>query len=521
MDRETRLGILASAILEGTPVDWTLADPAGDPSDREVVSQLQVLSEIAALHRGSAGPAPAARTAAGQPRTDVGPPAPPGPTGPRHLRRRVSRLGPHLDREVALKLLRARPSPNGAWRVAQRSRRASSTKGGCWPACVTPRDHGLRRGAARRRGRHLDGADPGPHAAAARRAARAARSARGGRRGLDLCRALAAVHAAGLLHRDVTARNVMRENGGRIVLMDFGAGHDSGAPAERGPGGGHAAVHGARGFGGGAADRRSDIYSLGVLLFYVVSGSFPVTGRSLDQIRDAHAQGTRARLRDTRRICRRRSCAQSNVRSRRRPPIGSRPPVSSKRRWNAPCSCASRRFGRLAPRAAPGLGAMAAVAAVGVVERRRAVAAAPHELARTRRDATTAATSVTMRKLSAVPACRARAIHRPTAGSSPRRQRRRAMPSSSIWPPARRVRSASTASTRRRRGLCVDHGDLAGRPDGRGQLVAGAERLAAGRSRRRQWPPHARRARRGGDARRTSGRAMARCCWRRSSTARA
>ena len=42
--------------------------------------------------------------------------------------------------------------------------------------------------------------------------------------GQDLCQALAAVHAAGLVHRDVKAQNVMRENGGRVVLMDFGAG---------------------------------------------------------------------------------------------------------------------------------------------------------------------------------------------------------------------------------------------------------------------------------------------------------
>ncbi|MGE0704592.1 MAG: serine/threonine-protein kinase, partial [Vicinamibacterales bacterium] len=44
--------------------------------------------------------------------------------------------------------------------------------------------------------------------------------------GLSLCQALAAVHAAGLVHRDVKARNVMRERGGRIVLMDFGLGLD-------------------------------------------------------------------------------------------------------------------------------------------------------------------------------------------------------------------------------------------------------------------------------------------------------
>ena len=43
--------------------------------------------------------------------------------------------------------------------------------------------------------------------------------------GIDLCHALAAVHGAGLLHRDIKAQNVLREDGGRIVLMDFGTGH--------------------------------------------------------------------------------------------------------------------------------------------------------------------------------------------------------------------------------------------------------------------------------------------------------
>ncbi len=41
--------------------------------------------------------------------------------------------------------------------------------------------------------------------------------------GVDLCHALAAVHQTGFLHCDLKAQNVMREAGGRIVLMDFGA----------------------------------------------------------------------------------------------------------------------------------------------------------------------------------------------------------------------------------------------------------------------------------------------------------
>src|SRR3954447_5319150 len=42
--------------------------------------------------------------------------------------------------------------------------------------------------------------------------------------GRALCGALAAVHGRGLVHGDVKAHNVMREEGGRVVLMDFGAG---------------------------------------------------------------------------------------------------------------------------------------------------------------------------------------------------------------------------------------------------------------------------------------------------------
>jgi hypothetical protein len=117
--------------------------------------------------------------------------------------------------------------------------------------------------------------------------------------GLSICQALAAVHGAGLLHRDVKAHNVMREAGGRIVLMDFGAGRQlsetqisdlSGTPLYLAP----------ELFAGQAASPASDLYSLGVLLFYLVTRKYPIDGRSLTEIMLRHKQGPRNVLADLR-----------------------------------------------------------------------------------------------------------------------------------------------------------------------------------------------------------------------------
>jgi TolB-like protein/tetratricopeptide (TPR) repeat protein len=120
--------------------------------------------------------------------------------------------------------------------------------------------------------------------------------------GETLCRALAAVHQKGLLHRDVKASNVMRDADGRIVLLDFGTGteivRDGGEFAERVTG--TPRYMAPELFGTAAASVQSDIYGLGVLLFYLVSGSYPVSGDSLAALRRAHTTGTRALLSDLR-----------------------------------------------------------------------------------------------------------------------------------------------------------------------------------------------------------------------------
>ena len=91
--------------------------------------------------------------------------------------------------------------------------------------------------------------------------------------GLDVSRALSAVHRTGLLHRDIKAENVMREEGGRILLMDLGLSSlqhgqttSSGTPNYMAP----------EIWQGEPATVESDIYAMGVLLFFMVTGEYPV-----------------------------------------------------------------------------------------------------------------------------------------------------------------------------------------------------------------------------------------------------
>lgn len=120
--------------------------------------------------------------------------------------------------------------------------------------------------------------------------------------GVDLCRALGAVHAVNLLHGDIKAGNVMRTAGGRTVLMDFGVGQDlktddssglrrAGTPLYLAP----------ELFAGGARSPQSDVYSTGVLLFHLATGSFPIDTFDAAEVERHHAAGKPLRrLRDIR-----------------------------------------------------------------------------------------------------------------------------------------------------------------------------------------------------------------------------
>ena len=114
--------------------------------------------------------------------------------------------------------------------------------------------------------------------------------------GQSVCRAMSAVHGANLVHRDIKARNVMRADGGRIVLMDFGAGQ---ALRDR-SGAGRGDVHGTplymapEALAGRPGAVATDIYSTGVLLYYLVTGRYPFEGATTEEVERARTRGVNA-----------------------------------------------------------------------------------------------------------------------------------------------------------------------------------------------------------------------------------
>ncbi|WP_026819656.1 Stk1 family PASTA domain-containing Ser/Thr kinase [Arthrobacter castelli] len=89
---------------------------------------------------------------------------------------------------------------------------------------------------------------------------------------------LAAAHDAGLVHRDVKPENVLLADDGRIKVGDFGLARAVSTSTNTGTLIGTVAYIAPELVTGGSADERSDIYSVGIMLYEMLTGHHPYTG---------------------------------------------------------------------------------------------------------------------------------------------------------------------------------------------------------------------------------------------------
>ena len=99
---------------------------------------------------------------------------------------------------------------------------------------------------------------------------------------LQMARGLAAAHEAGVVHRDVKPGNVMVSSGGHVRLVDFGLAKLTGQTSitRRGSAVGTVAYMSPEQARGEEAGPSTDVWSLGVVLYEMVTGRRPFDGES-------------------------------------------------------------------------------------------------------------------------------------------------------------------------------------------------------------------------------------------------
>ena len=189
-----------------------------------------------------------------------------------------------LDRKVALKLLSGKLTRNGEWlrRFVREARAISALN---HPNIITVHEVGELDGHHYIATEHIEGLSlrarllGGPLAPAA-----AIDIA------VQLVGALVAAHSAGIVHRDIKPENIMLRPDGWLKLLDFGlakplaAADPDGVDTIPGVVMGTASYMSPEQARGQPVDARSDLFSLGVLVYEMLSGASPFTGATASDV---------------------------------------------------------------------------------------------------------------------------------------------------------------------------------------------------------------------------------------------
>jgi serine/threonine-protein kinase len=191
-------------------------------------------------------------------------------------------LDPVLDRTVAVKTIALSADPEERTRSEARFYQEAKAAGGLnHPGIVTIHDVGREGGMVWMAMELLEGTELRDVLASERLTVPRALDIIG-----QVADALAFAHERGVVHRDIKPANIMLLRGGQVKLMDFGiarlwvsdiktqTGMLLGSPKYMSP---EQAT-------GNTVDQRSDIFSLGVVLYEMLVGQPPFSGRDVTQL---------------------------------------------------------------------------------------------------------------------------------------------------------------------------------------------------------------------------------------------
>ncbi|MCQ2507786.1 MAG: Stk1 family PASTA domain-containing Ser/Thr kinase [Dorea sp.] len=107
---------------------------------------------------------------------------------------------------------------------------------------------------------------------------------------IQMCSGIGAAHAAGIIHRDIKPQNIMISKDGKVKVTDFGIAKAITSQTVSSNAMGSVHYTSPEQCRGGFSDQKSDIYSIGITLYEMITGKVPFDGETTVEVALKHLQ---------------------------------------------------------------------------------------------------------------------------------------------------------------------------------------------------------------------------------------